>query len=107
MKDFSDGTVIMWFRRDLRLNDNHALYHALLSGLPVIPIFIFDQNILDALPKTDPRVAFIYDTIVRLKSQLAKRQSDLLTYAVSLMFIVQFILLFVLLIKKVDPEQTY
>ena len=36
---------IHWFRRDLRLHDNAALYHALKSGLPVLPIFIFDTNI--------------------------------------------------------------
>ena len=40
---------IIWFRRDLRLSDNAALYHALQSNHPVVPIFIFDKNILDKL----------------------------------------------------------
>ena len=37
---------LFWFRRDLRLNDNHGLYEALQSELPVLPIFIFDTKIL-------------------------------------------------------------
>ena len=40
---------VCWFRRDLRLEDNHALYRALVSGTPVLPIFIFDKQILDQL----------------------------------------------------------
>ena len=42
---------IFWFRRDLRIEDNAGLYHALSSGLPVQTVFIFDKNILDSLPK--------------------------------------------------------
>ena len=41
---------IFWFRRDLRLEDNTALDQALASGLPVLPLFIFDTNITDELP---------------------------------------------------------
>jgi deoxyribodipyrimidine photo-lyase len=44
---------IHWFRRDLRLQDNAALYHALKSGFPVLPIFIFDTNILNELKDKD------------------------------------------------------
>ncbi|MEP6845963.1 MAG: deoxyribodipyrimidine photo-lyase, partial [Panacibacter sp.] len=48
---------LMWFRRDLRLHDNAALYHALKSNHPVVPVFIFDKNILDDLEdKKDRRV---------------------------------------------------
>ena len=55
---------IFWFRRDLRLNDNAGLYHALKSDQPVLPIFIFDQNILDDLEdKKDARVQFIHETL--------------------------------------------
>jgi deoxyribodipyrimidine photo-lyase len=62
---------IFWFRRDLRLDDNSALYHALKSGYPVLPLFIFDRNILDQLEnKSDPRVEFIYNTITDLKDRL-------------------------------------
>ncbi|MFO7935573.1 MAG: deoxyribodipyrimidine photo-lyase, partial [Bacteroidales bacterium] len=49
-----------WFRRDLRLEDNTALHHALGSGSPVLSLFIFDTNILHELPEDDPRLSFIY-----------------------------------------------
>jgi deoxyribodipyrimidine photo-lyase len=52
---------IFWFRRDLRLEDNAGLYHALKSGKPVLPIFIFDETILERLEdKKDKRVQFIH-----------------------------------------------
>jgi len=51
---------IFWFRRDLRLHDNAGLYHALKGNYPVVPVFIFDSNILDTLEeKKDGRVEFI------------------------------------------------
>lgn len=69
---------IFWFRRDLRLNDNAGLYHALKSGQPVLPIFIFDKNILDDLDdQTDARVTFLYDTLTELKTDLEKLGSTL------------------------------
>ncbi|WP_412985725.1 cryptochrome/photolyase family protein [Pontimicrobium sp. IMCC45349] len=61
---------IFWFRRDLRLEDNVGLYQALQSDLPILPIFIFDVNILNTLPKDDARVHFIYDTLEQLNSRL-------------------------------------
>ena len=61
---------ICWFRRDLRLNDNTALYNALRSPYPVLPVFIFDPEILDKLTdKSDKRVSFIYETIQTLNLQ--------------------------------------
>ena len=54
---------IFWFRRDLRLDDNNALFQAASSGLPVLPLFIFDSNITDELPADDPRITFIYETL--------------------------------------------
>lgn len=69
---------IFWFRRDLRLTDNAGFYHALKSGHPVLPLFIFDKNILDKLPEDDARVTFIYQTIADLKKELQKHGSDLL-----------------------------
>ncbi len=69
---------IFWFRRDLRLQDNAALYHALKSGFPVIPIFIFDTNILDKLEdKTDKRVAFIHAAITDIQTELVTLGSSL------------------------------
>lgn len=62
---------IIWFRRDLRLNDNAALYHALTGDLPVLPLFIFDQSILDQLQdKQDKRVAFIHAAITDMQTAL-------------------------------------
>ena len=72
---------IFWFRRDLRLNDNAGLYHALKSGNLVVPIFIFDRNILDKLEdRTDARVTFIHDTIAELKAELEKIGTTLLVF---------------------------
>lgn len=70
---------IFWFRRDLRLDDNAALYHALKSEHPVVPLFIFDKNILDALEaKDDARVTFIYETLETVNSELKKHGSSML-----------------------------
>lgn len=72
---------IFWFRRDLRLEDNTALMAALSGEYPVLPIFIFDRNILDDLKsKSDPRVTFIHDVLQNLHSQLQKKGCGLQTY---------------------------
>ena len=69
---------IFWFRRDLRLDDNAALYHALKSGKPVLPIFIFDESILSKLEdKHDKRVDFIHRSLTNLKLELQNLGSDL------------------------------
>lgn len=73
---------IFWFRRDLRLEDNAGLYHALKSGKPVVPVFIFDTNILDKLSdKTDRRVAFIYAALEEIQKDFIKKESSLEVYA--------------------------
>ena len=46
-----DSIIVFWFRRDLRLDDNVGLYQALQNDAPVLPIFIFDKEILESLPK--------------------------------------------------------
>ena len=72
---------IIWFRRDLRLEDNTALYHALRSEVPVLPIFIFDKNILDKLEdKSDRRVAFIHCVLNEMQQKLLKVGSSLEVY---------------------------
>jgi len=69
---------IFWFRRDLRLYDNAGLYHALRSDNPVLPVFIFDRNILDELEdKTDRRVEFIHLALQEIQQQLLKLGSSL------------------------------
>lgn len=64
---------ILWFRRDLRVDDNPLLS----LGGEVLPIFIFDENILKELPPNDKRVSFIFYHIVKLKSDLQKMGLDL------------------------------
>lgn len=61
---------IFWFRRDLRLDDNVGFFKALESGYPVLPIFIFDKEILDKLPVNDARVTFIHDTLQSMSKAL-------------------------------------
>jgi len=69
---------IFWFRRDLRLHDNAGLYHALKSGNKVLPIFIFDKNILsDLKDKKDQRITFLHQQIENLQAELIKLNSSI------------------------------
>ncbi len=65
-----DRCSIFWFRRDLRLNDNHGLYQALSADDPVVPIFIFDEEILEKLPEKDARIDFIHKTLKNIHHTL-------------------------------------
>ncbi|MFM7016316.1 MAG: cryptochrome/photolyase family protein [Bacteroidota bacterium] len=70
---------IHWFRRDLRLHDNHALFHALKSNYRVLPIFIFDTNILERLEeKKDARVQFIYESLFSIHQALQEKNAGVL-----------------------------
>jgi len=70
---------VFGFGRDLWLDDNAGLYHALKSGKPVLPLFIFDTEILNKLEdKADKRVEFIHQEIVRLNNELKEFGSSLL-----------------------------
>ena len=69
---------VFWFRRDLRLKDNVALFNALKSNNKVLPIFIFDEEILGKLPKDDARVSFIYQTLSAIDATLKTEGSSLL-----------------------------
>ena len=70
---------ICWLRRDLRLFDNKALYHALQSKFPVLLLFIFDTDILDKLhDKKDKRVVFIHQNLI-LIDEIAKRYGSFLS----------------------------
>ena len=69
---------VFWFRRDLRLHDNAGLYHALKEAKPVIPVFIFDRNILDELEdRADRRVEFIHLSLEQIQKQLTTLGSTL------------------------------
>ncbi len=70
--------ALFWFRRDLRLDDNVGLYHALESKYPVVPLFIFDENILNSLPKNDARVGFIHDSLSKINQKLQEIGSSIL-----------------------------
>jgi deoxyribodipyrimidine photo-lyase len=69
--------AVFWFRRDLRLEDNAGLYRALKSGYRVLPLFIFDKNILSKLKNDDKRVEFIYNAVESLKVKLKAIGSDI------------------------------
>lgn len=58
---------VFWFRRDLRLDDNYGFLEALKSDFPVLPVFIFDTEILDKLPKDDARVSFLHETLQKMR----------------------------------------
>ncbi|MFT6699192.1 MAG: deoxyribodipyrimidine photo-lyase [Porticoccaceae bacterium] len=68
---------IFWFRRDLRLDDNCGLFHALQSDKKILPIFIFDKDILHKLPKDDARVTFLHQELENINNQLLKVNSEL------------------------------
>ena len=66
-----DKVILFWFRRDLRLDDNVGFYQALQNDVPVLPLFLFDTEILENLPKTDARVSFIHEQVQKLSNQLS------------------------------------
>jgi deoxyribodipyrimidine photo-lyase len=68
---------IFWFRRDLRLADNHGLYRALDASEKVLPIFIFDTEILEKLPKDDARVSFIHQQLHQLNDFLKTKNKGI------------------------------
>ncbi len=67
---------VFWFRRDLRLDDNAGFKAALRDELPVLPIFIFDDEILDKLPEDDARVTFIYETLQEMRKSLQEENES-------------------------------
>lgn len=76
----AEKVSVFWFRRDLRLDDNIGLYHALNSETPILPIFIFDENILSRLPKNDARVTFIYEQLEKINRTLKKKDTQISIY---------------------------
>lgn len=68
---------IFWFRRDLRLEDNVGFHKALNGKHPVMPVFIFDSEILSELPRSDARVTFLHNTLQKMRSKLQEHGSSL------------------------------
>lgn len=78
-KIINKQVALFWFRRDLRLGDNSALFHALKENEKILPLFIFDREILERLEdQDDARVHFIHSTLKELKNELEKVGSSLL-----------------------------
>lgn len=71
---------IFWFRRDLRLHDNVGLFHALKSNENILPVFIFDTEILEDLPRDDARVSFIHNQLKSIHNHLSSLNSGLDVY---------------------------
>ena len=76
----NDKIAVFWFRRDLRIDDNTGFSEALRSGSSVLPIFIFDTEILDQLPKNDARVTFIHENLQKIRKELQKNESSIAIY---------------------------
>ena len=72
--------AVFWFRRDFRLEDNTGLFKALSSGFPVLPVFIFDTEILKELPPDDARVSFIHRQLCQINSLLQDRYASSLAF---------------------------
>ena len=71
---------IFWFRRDLRLEDNVGLFHALQNIEDVLPVFIFDDFILSQLPRDDARVTFIFQQLEKIQNQLQSNGKSLAVF---------------------------
>lgn len=72
--------TVFWFRRDLRIEDNAALFHALNENNSVLPIFIFDVTILDQLEKNDARVTFIWQQLNKIQQTLQQANKKLAVF---------------------------
>ena len=71
-------SALLWMRRDLRIQDNHALYRALVQAQRVFCVFVFDTEILDSLSdKADRRVEFIWESVAELHEMLRQHGSAL------------------------------
>lgn len=80
-KGMANEITVFWFRRDLRLDDNAGLYHALKENKNVLPVFIFDTEILSRLEdKYDRRVDFIRQAVDKINSDLGQLNSGISVY---------------------------
>ncbi|WP_394906265.1 cryptochrome/photolyase family protein [uncultured Mesonia sp.] len=93
---------LFWFRRDLRLDDNKGLLEALKSDYPVLPIFIFDSQILSELPKQDPRVTFIYERLQTMRSVLQDEYGSSIA-----IFYGEPVTIFKQIVKEYDVKQVF
>ena len=75
-----ENLTIFWFRRDLRLDDNHGLYRALKESRSVVPIFIYDSDITDKLIDNDHRLKHIFNSVEKLNLDLKKLNKKIFTF---------------------------
>ena len=75
-----ESITIFWFRRDLRIDDNCGFFYALRENKNVLPIFIFDENILSKFSNDDPRIEFIYNSLISLNNVFKKNKSSIQIY---------------------------
>lgn len=72
---------VFWFRRDLRLKDNVGLYKAASAEYPILPVFIFDPDILTNFEDSfDRRVDYIHQSLTALHEELKNSGSGILTF---------------------------
>lgn len=76
----SSEVSVFWFRRDLRTDDNVGFLEALKGDFPVLPVFIFDTEILDKLPEDDARVTFIHENVQKIRKELQEHDSSVAVY---------------------------
>jgi len=72
--------TVFWFRRDLRISDNKGLYEALKGSNRVIPIFIYDSDIIDDLKKDDHRLTFIENALGGINNAMKRNRCSIGTY---------------------------
>ena len=75
-----ENSTIFWFRRDLRLDDNHGLYRALKESHSVVPIFIYDIDITDKIKENDHRLKHIFNSVEKLNLDLKKINKKIFTF---------------------------
>ena len=75
-----ENSIIFWFRRDLRLDDNHGLYRALKESSSVVPIFIYDSDITDKINDNDHRLKHIFNSVEKLNLDLKKLNKKIFTF---------------------------
>ena len=75
-----ENSIIFWFRRDLRLDDNHGLYRALKESSSVVPIFIYDSDITDKIIDNDHRLKHIFNSVEKLNLDLKKLNKKIFTF---------------------------
>lgn len=75
-----ENYTVFWFRRDLRIEDNAGLYAALTSGQKVLPLFIFDTEIIKKLPSKDARIEMIHAALGKISCAMKRNRCNVGMY---------------------------